>query len=52
MRVAVFTDADFDRADGVTTALGALLRYAPPDGPAGPRWWVRPQIVGPPRRQR
>ena len=36
MRVAVFTDADFDRADGVTTALGALLRHAPPD--------VRPRI--------
>ena len=36
MRVAVFTDADFDRADGLTTALGALLRHAPPD--------VRPRI--------
>ena len=31
MRVAVFTDADFDRPDGVTTSLGALLRHAPPD---------------------
>jgi glycosyltransferase involved in cell wall biosynthesis len=36
MRVAVFTDADFDRPDGVTTSLGALLRHAPPD--------VRPRI--------
>ena len=36
MRVAVFTDADFDRADGLTTALAALLRHAPPD--------VRPRI--------
>ena len=36
MRVAVFTDADFDRASSVTTALDALLRYAPPD--------VRPRI--------
>ena len=36
MRVAVFTDADFDRPEGVTTALGALLRHAPPD--------VRPRI--------
>ncbi len=36
MRVAVFTDADFDRADGLTTSLGALLRHAPPD--------VRPRI--------
>lgn len=31
MRVAVFTDADFNRADGLTTALAALLRHAPPD---------------------
>jgi hypothetical protein len=36
MRIAVFTDADFDRPDGVTTTLGALLRHAPPD--------VRPRI--------
>ena len=36
MRVAVFTDADFDRASSLTTALGALLRHAPPD--------VRPRI--------
>jgi phosphatidylinositol alpha 1,6-mannosyltransferase len=36
MRIAVFTDADFDRPGSVTTALGALLRHAPPD--------VRPRI--------
>jgi Glycosyltransferase Family 4 len=36
MRIAVFTDVDFDRASSVTTALGALLRYAPPA--------VRPRI--------
>ena len=36
MRVAVFTDADFDRASSLTTALGALLRHAPSD--------VRPRI--------
>jgi phosphatidylinositol alpha 1,6-mannosyltransferase len=36
MRIAVFTDADFDHASGLTTALGALLRHAPPD--------VRPRI--------
>lgn len=31
MRVAVFTDNDFDKVNGVTTALSALLDYAPPD---------------------
>ena len=31
MRVAVFTDNDFDKINGVTTALSAVLRYAPPD---------------------
>ncbi len=36
MRVAVFSDADFDHASSLTTALGALLRHAPPD--------VRPRI--------
>ena len=36
MRIAVFTDADFDRPGGVTTMLGALLRHAPPD--------IRPRI--------
>jgi glycosyltransferase involved in cell wall biosynthesis len=36
MRVAVFTDADFDHASSLTTVLGALLRHAPPD--------VRPRI--------
>ena len=36
MRIAVFTDADFDRASSLTTALGALLRHAPSD--------VRPRI--------
>ena len=36
MRIAVFTDADFDRASDVTTALDALLRYAPAD--------VRPRV--------
>ena len=29
-RVAVFTDNDFAKVNGVTTALSALLRYAPP----------------------
>ena len=36
MRIAVFTDADFDRASDVTTALDALLRHAPAD--------VRPRV--------
>jgi glycosyltransferase involved in cell wall biosynthesis len=36
MRVAVFTDADFDRATNITTTLAALLRHAPLD--------VRPRI--------
>jgi glycosyltransferase involved in cell wall biosynthesis len=36
MRVAVFTDADFDRPNSATTTLAALLRHAPPD--------VRPRI--------
>jgi glycosyltransferase involved in cell wall biosynthesis len=36
MRVAVFTDADFDRATNITTTLAALLRHAPRD--------VRPRI--------
>jgi glycosyltransferase involved in cell wall biosynthesis len=36
MRVAVFTDADFDRATNITTTLAALLRHAPAD--------VRPRI--------
>lgn len=31
MRVAVFTDNDFDKVNGVTTALTALLEHAPPD---------------------
>lgn len=31
MRVAVFTDNDFDKVNGVTTALTALLGHAPPD---------------------
>jgi glycosyltransferase involved in cell wall biosynthesis len=31
MRVAVFTDNDFDKINGVTTALSAVIRYAPPD---------------------
>jgi glycosyltransferase involved in cell wall biosynthesis len=31
MRVAVFTDNDFDKINGVTTTLKALLRYAPGD---------------------
>jgi glycosyltransferase involved in cell wall biosynthesis len=31
MRVAVFTDNDFDRINGVTTALTALLDHAPTD---------------------
>ena len=31
MKVAVFTDNDFDKINGVTTTLNAVLRYAPPD---------------------
>jgi glycosyltransferase involved in cell wall biosynthesis len=31
MRVAIFTDNDFDKTNGVTTTLKALLRHAPPD---------------------
>jgi glycosyltransferase involved in cell wall biosynthesis len=31
MRVAIFTDNDFDKINGVTTTLKALLRYAPAD---------------------
>jgi glycosyltransferase involved in cell wall biosynthesis len=30
MRVAVFTDNDFDKVNGVTTTLKAALRHAPP----------------------
>ncbi len=29
MKVAIFTDNDFDKVNGVTTALTAVLRYAP-----------------------
>jgi glycosyltransferase involved in cell wall biosynthesis len=36
MNVAVFTDNDFDKVNGVTTTLTAALQYAPPD--------VRPRI--------
>lgn len=31
MKVAVFTDNDFDKINGVTTTLNAVIRYAPPD---------------------
>jgi hypothetical protein len=31
MRVAIFTDNDFDKVNGVTTALNALVAYAPGD---------------------
>lgn len=31
MRVAIFTDNDFNKVNGVTTTLRALLRCAPPD---------------------
>lgn len=31
MKVAVFTDNDFDKINGVTTTLTAVLRYAPAD---------------------
>ncbi len=31
MRVAIFTDNDFDKVNGVTTTLRAVLRHAPPD---------------------
>jgi glycosyltransferase involved in cell wall biosynthesis len=30
MRVAIFTDNDFEKVNGVTTTLQAVLRYAPP----------------------
>ena len=30
-RVAIFTDNDFDKVNGVTTTLKAVLRHAPPD---------------------
>lgn len=36
MNVAVFTDNDFDKVNGVTTALRALLRWSPSD--------IRPRI--------
>lgn len=31
MRIAVFTDNDFDKVNGVTTTLTALVEHAPPD---------------------
>lgn len=31
MRIAIFTDNDFDKINGVTTTLTAVLRHAPPD---------------------
>ncbi len=31
MRVAVFTDNDFDKVNGVTTTLNALVVHAPAD---------------------
>src|SRR5919201_1459723 len=31
MRVAVFTDNDFAKVNGVTTTLAAVLKHAPPD---------------------
>lgn len=31
MRVAIFTDNDFDKVNGVTTSLRAVLRHAPAD---------------------
>ena len=33
-RVAVFTDNDFDKVNGVTTTLTAVLRTRPPTQPA------------------
>jgi glycosyltransferase involved in cell wall biosynthesis len=30
VRVAIFTDNDFEKVNGVTTTLSAVLRYAPP----------------------
>lgn len=36
MRVAIFTDNDFAKVNGVTTTLSAVLRYAPPS--------IRPRI--------
>ncbi len=30
MNVAIFTDNDFDKVNGVTTTLRAVLRHAPP----------------------
>jgi glycosyltransferase involved in cell wall biosynthesis len=31
MRIAIFTDNDFDKVNGVTTTLKAVLRWVPPD---------------------
>lgn len=31
MRIAIFTDNDFDKTNGVTTTLRAVLRHSPPD---------------------
>ena len=31
MRVAIFTDNDFDETNGVTTTLRAVLRHLPDD---------------------
>src|SRR5262245_18982319 len=31
MRVAIFTDNDFDKVNGVTTTLRAVIAYTPPD---------------------
>lgn len=31
MRVAIFTDNDFDKTNGVTTTLRAVLRHLPDD---------------------
>ncbi len=30
-RVAVFTDNDFNKVNGVTTTLNAVIRHAPPE---------------------
>jgi hypothetical protein len=37
MKVAIFTDSDFDTVSGVTTSLRAALRYAPPG--------IRPRVL-------
>ena len=49
MNVAIFTDNDFDKVNGVTTTLRAVLEHAPPmssrgSTPAEDRTWTGPTI--------